>query len=125
MQKRAETFNNYSENQRNALNFSLELLMMKFFSGKNETPVSRPSGRESAVGSVPGSSTTPPISDESPKTSLFGRMKQAVSRTRETLSAKIETIVALTRTVDESTLEDLESALLTSDLGVQTTAVDP
>jgi fused signal recognition particle receptor len=48
-------------------------------------------------------------------------MKQAVSRTRETLSAKIETIVALTRTVDESTLEDLESALLTSDLGVQTT----
>jgi len=35
-------------------------------------------------------------------------MRQAVSRTRETLSAKIETIVALTRTVDESTLEDLE-----------------
>jgi fused signal recognition particle receptor len=49
-------------------------------------------------------------------------MKQAVSRTRESLSSKIEGIVALTRTVDESTLEDLESALLTSDLGVQTTA---
>ncbi|MGA2850610.1 MAG: signal recognition particle-docking protein FtsY [Terracidiphilus sp.] len=48
-------------------------------------------------------------------------MKQAVSRTRESLSSKIEGIVALTRTVDESTLEDLESALLTSDIGVQTT----
>jgi fused signal recognition particle receptor len=48
-------------------------------------------------------------------------MKQAVSRTRESLSSKIEGIVALTRTVDESTLEDLETALLTSDLGVQTT----
>jgi len=47
-------------------------------------------------------------------------MKQAVSRTRESLSSKIEGIVALTRTVDESTLESLETALLTSDLGVQT-----
>ena len=48
-------------------------------------------------------------------------MKQAVSRTRQSLSSKIEGIVALTRTVDESTLESLETALLTSDLGVQTT----
>ena len=52
---------------------------------------------------------------------FFDRMKQAVSRTRESLSSKIEGIVALTRTVDESTLENLEVALLTSDLGVQTT----
>jgi fused signal recognition particle receptor len=48
-------------------------------------------------------------------------MKQAVARTRESLSTQIESLVALTRTVDESTLESLESALLTSDLGVQTT----
>ena len=48
-------------------------------------------------------------------------MKQAVSRTRESLSSKIEGLAALTRTVDERTLEDLETALLTSDLGVQTT----
>ena len=48
-------------------------------------------------------------------------MKQAVSRTRESLSSKIEGLVALTRTVDEAALEDLESVLLTSDLGVQTT----
>jgi fused signal recognition particle receptor len=48
-------------------------------------------------------------------------MKQAVARTRESLSAKIETVVSLTRTVDEQTLEELETALLTSDLGVQTT----
>jgi fused signal recognition particle receptor len=48
-------------------------------------------------------------------------MKQAVSRTRESLSSKIEGIAALTRTVDEGAFEDLETALLTSDLGVQTT----
>jgi fused signal recognition particle receptor len=60
--------------------------------------------------------------EQAPKSGFFERMKQAVSRTRESLSAKIEGLVALTRTVDESTLEELEAALLTSDLGVQTTS---
>ena len=55
------------------------------------------------------------------KTGFFDRMRQAVSRTRESLSARIEGIAALTRTVDEQALEELETALLTSDLGVQTT----
>jgi fused signal recognition particle receptor len=52
---------------------------------------------------------------------IFARMRQAVMRTRETLSTRIEGIVALTRTVDESSLADLETALLSSDIGVQTT----
>jgi fused signal recognition particle receptor len=77
---------------------------MKLFGGKKDTPATP--------------STTP---DSGSEHSLFSRMKQAVSRTRESLSTRIETIVALTRTVDESTLESLESALLTSDLGVETT----
>ena len=67
------------------------------------------------------SGTEEPTPSDPPKPSFFSRMKQAVSRTRESLSSKIEDIVALTRTVDESALEDLESALLTSDIGVQTT----
>lgn len=58
---------------------------------------------------------------ESAKTSFFDRMKQAVTRTRESLSSRLEGVLALTRTVDESALEDLESALLTSDLGLPTT----
>jgi fused signal recognition particle receptor len=53
---------------------------------------------------------------------FFARMKQAVSRTRESLSSKIEGIAALTRAVDEYALEDLEMVLVSSDLGVQTTA---
>jgi fused signal recognition particle receptor len=76
---------------------NLETYSMKFFGGKKETP------------------------EESPKSGFFDRMKQAVSRTRESLSSKIEGLVALTRTVDESALEDLEAALVTSDLGIQTT----
>ena len=59
--------------------------------------------------------------DEEPKQSFFDRMRQAVSRTRETFSAKISDLAALTRTVDENALEELETALLSSDLGVPTT----
>ncbi|MDR3750979.1 MAG: signal recognition particle-docking protein FtsY [Terracidiphilus sp.] len=81
---------------------------MKFFSSKKETPAQ------------PENSAAAPASD-APKTGFFSRMKQAVSRTRESLSSKIEDIVSLTRAVDEQTLENLETALLTSDLGVQTT----
>jgi fused signal recognition particle receptor len=62
-----------------------------------------------------------PEEDATAKAGFFGRMKQAVTRTRESFSSKIDDIVALTRAVDEAALEDLEAALLTSDLGVQTT----
>lgn len=55
------------------------------------------------------------------KQGFFYRMRQAVTRTRESFSSRINEIVALTREVDETALEDLEAALLTSDIGVPTT----
>ncbi len=58
---------------------------------------------------------------EAGKSRFFDRMRQAVSRTRESLSSRIEGIAALTRVVDERDLEELETALITNDLGVQTT----
>jgi fused signal recognition particle receptor len=58
---------------------------------------------------------------EKEKTGFFERMKQAVSRTRESLSERIEGVIALTREVDEATLDELEMSLLASDLGVSTT----
>lgn len=54
-------------------------------------------------------------------TSFVDRMKQAVTRTRESLSSRLEGVLALTRTVDEEDFEELEAALLTSDLGLPTT----
>ena len=80
--------------------------MMKFFGGKNNPPAPP----EESVDPTEGASL-----------GLFARMKQAVSRTRESLSSKIDGIAALTRVVDEQSFEDLESALLASALGVQTT----
>jgi len=62
-----------------------------------------------------------PQEPEEKKSGFFSRMRNAVTRTRDSFSEKIEGIVAMTRQVDESDLEDLETALITSDLGVQTT----
>ena len=64
----------------------------------------------------------PPAPDpEQAPSGFFARMKQAVTRTRESLSDKLESVLAITRTVDESMLDDLEAALLTSDIGHPTT----
>jgi fused signal recognition particle receptor len=68
----------------------------------------------------PSAPTLPETSAE-PR-SFFDRMKQAVSRTRETLAESIGSVVALTREVDEASLEDLELVLLASDIGAVTTA---
>jgi fused signal recognition particle receptor len=50
-------------------------------------------------------------------------MKQAVTRTRESFTESISSIVALTREVDETTLVNLEPLLLAADLGAPTTAI--
>ncbi len=65
---------------------------------------------------------TPQAPDQEPaKRGLFERMKQAVTRTRESLSDSISSVVALTREIDESSLDDLEFALLACDIGAVTT----
>ena len=48
-------------------------------------------------------------------------MKEAVTRTRETLSERIEDVVAIRKEIDRETLDDLEATLLAADLGTATT----
>ena len=61
--------------------------------------------------------------DQEPeKKSIFERMRQAVKRTRDSLGERIDGVLALTRTVDESALEELEMSLIASDIGVNTAA---
>src|ERR1041385_9145571 len=59
--------------------------------------------------------------DEQQKPSFLERMKEAVTRTRENLSERIEEVVAFTKEIDRSTLDDLEAILITADLGTATT----
>src|ERR1700742_17688 len=59
--------------------------------------------------------------DEQQKPGLFDRMKQAVTRTRENLSERIEEVVAFSKEIDRNTLDDLEATLIGADLGNATT----
>jgi fused signal recognition particle receptor len=58
---------------------------------------------------------------EEKKTGLFDRMKQAVTRTRESLSERIDEIVSIGKEIDRDTLDDLEASLIGADLGTATT----
>jgi fused signal recognition particle receptor len=92
-------------------------MFSKLFGGKKaDTP------EDSELAELPVDAGQEP-EPERVKTGFFDRMKQAVTRTRESLSSRLEGVLAITRTVDEGALEDLESALLTSDLGLPTTTL--
>jgi fused signal recognition particle receptor len=55
------------------------------------------------------------------KSSLFERMKQAVSRTRENFTERLDEVVGLRKEIDAGTLDDLEATLIAADLGSATT----
>ena len=59
--------------------------------------------------------------DEEQKPSFLDRMKEAVTRTRENLSERIEEVVSFGKEIDRATLDDLEATLLGADLGTTTT----
>jgi len=59
--------------------------------------------------------------EEQKKPGLLERMKQAVSRTRENLSERIDEAVPFSKEIDRNTLDDLEATLLGADLGSSTT----
>src|SRR5581483_134101 len=55
------------------------------------------------------------------KPGFFDRMKEAVTRTRENLTQRIEEVVAFSTEIDRATLDDLEATLIGADLGAATT----
>lgn len=59
--------------------------------------------------------------DQPEEKSFIDRMKQAVTRTRESLAERIEEVVAFNKEIDRNTLDDLEATLLAADLGTTTT----
>src|SRR2546430_2724760 len=59
--------------------------------------------------------------DENQQPSILDRMNEAVTRTRENLTDRIEEVVAFGKEIDRATLDDLEATLIGADLGTATT----
>ena len=56
------------------------------------------------------------------KPGLFGRLKQGLSRTRTSLTESIANLTLGKKTIDDELLEDIETQLLTADMGVEATS---
>jgi fused signal recognition particle receptor len=56
------------------------------------------------------------------KPSFLERMKEAVTRTRDNLSERIEDLASLGKEIDRNTLDELEATLIGADLGTATTS---
>ena len=59
--------------------------------------------------------------DEEQKPSFLDRMKEAVTRTRENLTERIEEVVSFGKEIKKKKKNDLEATLLSADLGMTTT----
>lgn len=58
---------------------------------------------------------------EERKLGLFDRLRQGLSKTRDSFVGKIDRLVLGKKEIDADTLEELEEILITADIGVQTT----
>jgi fused signal recognition particle receptor len=80
-------------------------------------------GKRDKPNQQPDQPTAPELEPAEQRRGFFDRMKQAVTRTRESFSESISSVIALTREVDETTLTGLEPLLLAADIGNATTAL--
>lgn len=52
---------------------------------------------------------------------FFDKLKQSLTKTRNTFTEKIDNLFSVTKKIDEETLEELEELLISADIGVNTT----
>jgi fused signal recognition particle receptor len=63
----------------------------------------------------------PPLDQEQKKAGYFKRLRNRLSRTRQSFSSGLDRVFVGKKKVDDEVLEELEELLITSDIGVQTT----
>ncbi len=93
--------------------------MLKWFTPKeqkNNIQKTEPAGEDTEVFPESGE----PLEN---KKGFFGRLKERLTKTRETLITRVDRLVLGKKEIDEDLLEELEEILITSDLGVMTTQV--
>jgi fused signal recognition particle receptor len=77
---------------------------------------------ETAAAPIIEANNKPSAQAEPPaKESLFSRLKQGLSRTRSNLSDGLSDLVLGKKVIDEALLEDIETQLLSADLGIAAT----
>lgn len=78
-------------------------------------------GSSPAEGSNQTAQDTKPDTAQQPKPGLFGRLKQGLKKTRSSITQGISNTVLGKKEIDDDLLEQLETQLLVSDMGVEAT----
>ncbi len=76
-----------------------------------------------AVAAVPAVIEEPAAPAETSKTGFFARLKQGLSKTSASIGEGMASLFLGKKTIDDELLEDIETRLLTADVGVEATAV--
>ena len=71
---------------------------------------------------APKEEAQPPVVEEQPsKQNLFQRLKQGLTKTRQSFASSVSRLVLGKKIIDDELLEDIETLLLTADVGVEAT----
>ncbi|MCB1665886.1 MAG: signal recognition particle-docking protein FtsY [Pseudomonadales bacterium] len=82
----------------------------------------KPADAAQTPGTEGAAPDTPAAEESKPEAvSLFARLRQGLSRTRSALSDSLSTLILGRKTIDEDLLEEIETQLLSSDLGLAAT----
>ena len=87
--------------------------MFSFLRKKDKAPASEPTATESI--------DSPEVEQTTEKNSLFGRLKQRLSRSSNKLTSGFASLILGKKTIDDDLLEELETQLLSADLGIDAT----
>jgi fused signal recognition particle receptor len=81
-------------------------------------------GKRSRTGTEqpPAAAAAPDTPAESASTGFFSRLKAGLSRTRDSLAQSLGNLLLGKKAIDQDLLDELETRLLTSDVGVKATA---
>ena len=87
-----------------------------------EAPAPVPALVEPVV-AAPGVIEAPVVPAETSKTGFFARLKQGLSKTSASIGEGMASLFLGKKVIDDELLEDIETRLLTADVGVEATAV--
>jgi fused signal recognition particle receptor len=76
---------------------------------------------ETAPESAPQTSTESPALAEESGGGLFARLRQSLSKTRTALADSLSSLILGRKTIDQALLDDIETQLLTADMGLPAT----
>ena len=87
---------------------------------EEETATVEPTSEDTFVSAADVDYIEDTVQDKKQKKGFFARLKEGLSKTRDALFGRIDSVFSMFKTVDEDLFEELEETLIMADIGVDT-----